>query len=431
MQLRKLVITMAAASGLLLAACGSPDSGGGASGGAAPSGPTTLTVWYMSGSLPDDVAASAKKDFESAHPGVTVDYQVQQWDGIGEKLTTALAGNQPPDVLEIGNTQVSQYAAAGGLDDLTAATSTFDNHDTWLKGLADPGKWDGKTYGIPFYAGARTVIYRKDMFQQAGVAVPTSWDQLLATGAPLKAKFGSDARFTPMYLPGQEWYTLASLVWDEGGDLAVQDNGTWKGALNTPQAKAGVARYQALYQALSNAPADADEATPQQYEVMAKGSTAMMIGLPWEIASAIKADPTLKDKLGTFALPSKNAGQVAPPFVGGSDLAVPAGSDAKELATAFVAELAGTPYQTKLAQAGAIPNASALSSAVSSDPTLQTAVKAAAAGRSTPIAPGWNSVETAPNPLKDMLTQVLQKTPIDTAVTAADTAITQRMGQGQ
>jgi N,N'-diacetylchitobiose transport system substrate-binding protein len=417
---------------LLLAGCGTgaADSDGAAAQEGTPAAPepSTLTVWYMSGSLPDDVAADLKRDFESAHDGVTVEYQVQQWDGIGEKLTTALASDEPPDVLEIGNTQVAQYAASGGLTDLSDVVGEFDNSDSWLPGLAQPGQWEGQTYAIPFYAGDRTVIYRTDLFEQAGIEPPTSWDELLATGDTLREEFGDDERFMPLYLPGQQWYTLASLVWDEGGELAVEsDDGTWTGALSTPEGQAGVGRYKELYDALSTAPKDADEATPQQFEVMAQGSVAMMIGLPWELASAVDANAELDGKLDVFALPSRTPGEPAPPFVGGSDLAIPLGSDAPDLATEFIKLVAGTEYQTRLAEAGAIPNASALESAAEGNPILQTGMEAAAVGRATPVDPAWASVETAPNPLKDMLTQVLEGTPIPEAAATADQLIAERM----
>lgn len=425
MHIRRLVAAFSAVTIMILAGCGTSAPSSDTPEAAAPS---TLTVWYMTGSLSDDVAASLKSDFEASHPGVTVEYQVQQWDGIGEKLTTALAGDQPPDVLEIGNTQVAQYAESGGLTDLSGAVDAFENSDSWLPGLADPGRWEDKTYGVPFYAGTRTVIYRTDMFTDAGVAVPTSWDQLLATGEPLRAKFGSDANFMPMYLPGQQWYTLASLIWDEGGELAVPDGDGWKGGLSTPQGQAGIARYEELYTALSGAPADTDEATPQQYEVMAQGSTAMMIGLPWELAGAVEAAPALDGKLGVFVLPSATTpGEPAPPFVGGSDLSVPLGSDAPDLAQEFIGLVAGTEYQTKLAADGAIPNSSSLSDVAADNEVLQTSITAAAVGRATPVDPNWNSVETAPNPLKDMLTQVLQGVPVGQAATAADELIAQRM----
>jgi N,N'-diacetylchitobiose transport system substrate-binding protein len=422
---------------LLLAGCGTPaaestdtsEADSPEADAPAAAEPSTLTVWYMTGSLPDDVAADLKSDFESAHDGVTVEYQVQQWDGIGEKLTTALASDEPPDVLEVGNTQVAQYAASGGLTDLTDAVGEFDNSDSWLPGLADPGKWEDRTYGIPFYAGDRTVIYRTDMFEQAGIEPPASWDELLATGDALRAEFGDDDRFMPMYLPGQQWYTLASLVWDEGGELATQgDDGTWTGALSTPEGQAGIQRYKELYDALSTAPTDTDEANPQQFEVMAQGSVAMMIGLPWELASAVDANADLDGKLSVFALPSTTDGELAPPFVGGSDLSIPLGSDAPDLATEFIKLVTGTEYQTRLAEAGAIPNASALESAAEGNEILQTGMEAAAVGRATPVDPAWASVETAPNPLKDMLTQVLEGTPIPEAAATADQLVAERMG---
>lgn len=415
------LISALAIGALLLGGCGGgeEDTAGGEA--AAPES-SALTVWYMTGALPDDVAADLKADFESANPGATVEYQVQQWDSIGEKLTTALAGDEPPDVLEIGNTQVAQYAASGGLADLSGSVAEFDNSDSWLPGLAEPGIWEDKTYGIPFYAGDRTVIYRTDIFEEAGLEPPTSWDELLALGEPLRA-----AGVMPMYLPGQQWYTLASLIWDEGGELAVDEGGQWTGALSTPEGQAGIARYRELFDTLSGAPADTDEATPQQYEVLAQGDVAMMIGLPWELSGAVEANPELEGNLGVFVLPSKDAGEPAPPFVGGSNLSVPLGSDAPDLATEFIQLVAGTEYQTRLAEAGAIPNASALAPAAEGNPVLETSIAAAEVGRATPVDPSWASVETPPNPLKDMLTQVLQGTPIPEAAAQADQLIAERM----
>jgi N,N'-diacetylchitobiose transport system substrate-binding protein len=418
----------AALSLSVIAACGSnSDDSGSGSGSGGSSSPQTLTVWYMDGSMSDDTAADVKQKFQAAHDGVTVKYQVQTWDGIGDKLTTALGGNDSPDVVEIGNTQVPQYASVGALADVSDKVSDFDNSDTWLEGLAAPGQWEGKTYAVPFYAGDRTVIYRTDMFKKAGIKPPTSWADFVATGPKLRKAFGSDKKFMPLYLPGQEWYTLASLVWDEGGDLATKDGDAWKGSLDTPQGLAGIARYKEMFDKLSSAPADVDEATPQQYEVMSQGHVAMMIGLGWEKGSVEAADKKLVGKLGVFALPSKTAGQPAPPFVGGSDLAVSAASDQKDLATEFVQLVASTPIQTELAKAGAIPNSSALVSAASGNDTLGVQIEAAKVGKVTPVAPTWASVETNPNPIKDMLTKVLTGTPAATAAKAADDQITQRM----
>ena len=79
----------------------------------------TLTVWLMNGSASDDLIKGLNTEFEAAHPGVTVKYEVQQWNGIVSRLNGALAAPEPPDVVETGNTQTANYAAAGALMDVT------------------------------------------------------------------------------------------------------------------------------------------------------------------------------------------------------------------------------------------------------------------------------------------------------------------------
>ena len=107
------------------------------------------------------------KGFEAAHPDIKVKVQIQEWDGIGEKVTAALASNDAPDVIETGNTRVAQFAqSGGGLPDLSDKVDDLGGK-TWLKGLAEPGAHDGKQYGIPYYAANRVVVYRTDLFERA------------------------------------------------------------------------------------------------------------------------------------------------------------------------------------------------------------------------------------------------------------------------
>jgi N,N'-diacetylchitobiose transport system substrate-binding protein len=420
------------------AGCGSSDNG-------KPSGSTnaadqgsatgTMTVWLMDGSAPNDLVKNLDSQFTSAHTGVKINYQVQEWDSIQDKLTTALASNTPPDVIELGNTQTAQYAASGGLENLSSKAASL-GASGWLSALKKSGQWQGKQYGIPFYAGNRVVIYRKDLFKKAGIkSPPTSVAEWIADGKKLAADNKDNPHFVPLYLPGQEWYTLASFIWDHDGDLAVKKGGTWKGAVDTRQAEAGIKEYKTLFDALSKRSiADTDEATPQQYTVMAKGTVGMMVGLPWELNSAVTkkggGNPALDGKLGAFPIPSYKAGKTAPVFLGGSNLAIPAGSQHKKLAYEWVKQMTGQQWQTKLAKENsAVPNSSSYAGAVSSDPVLSVEVKAAGnASRVTPITPTWAAVEAAPNPLKDMLTQVLTgKASVAQAAKKASARITSKM----
>ncbi|WP_225812359.1 extracellular solute-binding protein [Streptomyces spinosus] len=392
------VIVLTAA--LLVSGCssGSDDAAGGGAGG----GTSELTVWLMR----DSVSAAFQKEFTTAfaatHPDIRLKVQIQEWDGIGQKVTAALASNDAPDVIEIGNTQVAQYAQSGGLLDLSDKKTDLGGA-TWLRGLAEPGAWEGKQYGIPYYAANRVVIYRKDLVRQAGVdptAIKTRDQWLAATG---KLNKGDQQG---IYLTGQTWYALAGFIWDEGGDLAVQRDGKWQGALDTPQALAGMEFYQRL-QALGKGPKDADEANPPQAEVMAKGKVAQIIATPGGANVVTEQNPQLKGKLGFFPIPGKSADKPGAVFTGGSDLVIPAASQHQDAAYTFVKELTGDTWQKKLALAMSyVPNKTSLASAVASDPGAAAMAAGAAQGHATPNTPGWAAVE-AENPIKDYMTAVL------------------------
>ncbi|MBB4968811.1 N,N'-diacetylchitobiose transport system substrate-binding protein [Saccharothrix violaceirubra] len=383
----------------------------------------------MDGSAPTSLTDALNKEFEGAHAGVTVKYEIQKWNGIQDKLTTALASNNPPDVIELGNTQTAKFASEETLLDLSGDVSSL-NGDQWLSGLKDSLTWDGKQYAMPFYAANRTVLYRTDLFQAAGItAAPTSRDEWLAAIEKLKAANASDPEFQALYLPGQSWYSLLSFIWDEGGDVAKSQGSAWTGSLNTAEAKAGLEFYKKLAEAGSKAPKDTDEATPQQAEVYGKGKVAMFIGLPWEVGTAAKADPTLKDKTGAFAIPSKTAGKTAPVFLGGSNVAIPQGSKNQDLAKEYLKLLSSKKYQDLLAEGGSVPGTSKDTAKLATTPVGKALAASAPNGKVTPTTPAWAAVESGQNPLKDMLTAYLTGAKsIDQATGDANAALSKTLG---
>ncbi|GAB7110166.1 extracellular solute-binding protein [Streptomyces phaeofaciens JCM 4814] len=403
-----------------LAACG----GSGSSGDSA-DGTTTIDVWLMR----DSVSAAFQQEFvdgfEAAHPDIKVKVQIQEWDGIGEKVTAALASNDAPDVIETGNTQVAQFAQSGGLLDLSDKVDELGGKD-WLRGLAEPGAYEGKQYGIPYYAANRVVIYRTDLFRKAGVDAGTikTRDQWIT--ATKKLNTGGTQG---IYLPGQMWYALAGFIWDEGGDLATRSGDDWKGTLDTPEALRGMDFYKEL-QALGKGPRDSDEAEPPQAEVMAAGRVAQIISTPGGAKVVAESNPELKGRLGFFPVPGKTAAQPGSVFIGGSDLVVPAASGKQDAALTFIGELTGDTWQRKLAVAMSyVPNRTTLADAVASDPGTAAMAAGAAVGRATPNTPGWAAVE-AKNPLKDYMTAVLTGADARSEATEASQAITSAMKSG-
>ena len=112
-----------------------------------------ITVWVMQNDYSAETLDAINAKFTEV-TGAEVSVQSQTWDGITTKITTALATDSPPDVLDVGNTQIASYAANGGLLDLTPYQDDLAQGETWLDGLVDPATVDGTLYGVPGFAGA-------------------------------------------------------------------------------------------------------------------------------------------------------------------------------------------------------------------------------------------------------------------------------------
>ncbi|MEO3813670.1 extracellular solute-binding protein [Sphaerisporangium sp. B11E5] len=415
MRYRLLAATGVLALAAGLSGCGSSEPSPGASGSAAPE---KLTVWIMRDSMSDALLGRFESGFEASHPGVALDIQIQEWDGIGQKVTSGLASNDAPDVIEVGNTQVAEYAASGGVKDLSDKVADLGGAD-WLPGLAEPGKIDGRQYGIPWYAANRVVIYNKDLFAKAGVGgPPKTREEWLDVTAKL-----NKGGYQGIYLAGQNWYTLAGFIWDEGGDLAVKEGEAWRGTLDTPQALAGMDFYTRL-QALGKGPKDSDEARPPQADVFAKGDVAQLISTPGGAVAIEKANPGLAGKLGFFPIPGKTAGEPGAVFTGGSDLIIPEASKHHDSAYEVVKALAGEQFQLDMAkEMSYVPNRVSLGGVLDGDEGTAAMAAGAANGHATPNSANWAAVE-ARNVIKEYMTKALTGADAAAEARAASQVIT-------
>src|SRR5437762_10370184 len=105
---------------------------------------TTLTVWLQDDAKNGwaDAVAAATRTFQAKHAGVNVDVQYQQWTTHLTKFDAALAGNNAPDVIEMGNSETAKYMQAGAFAHVTA--KSFPNSNKWLSGLRQSCTLSGK-----------------------------------------------------------------------------------------------------------------------------------------------------------------------------------------------------------------------------------------------------------------------------------------------
>lgn len=427
MRKRGLIAVAAAMTLLGTAGCG----GSGGSGGT----PDTLTVWLMEGvkdNWPKAVEA-ANARFEKRHPGVTVEVRYQDWGNYLTKFEASLGGGQGPDVLEMGNTQTAKYMATGALLDITDKKATFPNSKKWLDGLEKSCTYEGKLYCVPYYAATRAVIYRTDMFDQAGIEKnPSSLRELTAAADRLMAEHADDPNFSALYFPGKHWYFAMSFVYDYGGAIATQKNGKWHGALDSPQARKALRKVKEIVTTYSAASRTGDEG--EQPQAFADGGVAMMYDVAYALnvaTSKEKGNPELEGELGAFAMPSHTPGKTMPAFLGGSDLAVSAGSDAPKLAMDWIRTFTSKQSMRRIVESGGVlPNAESLLNLVAKGEHGEAFAETARNTWFVPNAKNWATVEqrnVLPNMLVDILTG---KATVNQATAKASRQVTEILNGG-
>lgn len=156
-----------AAAGLLLSGCGTEaDNGGGGDGDVVLS-----FVWWGSDARHQNTAEIIDA-FEDAHPGITIDPTYGEWDGYWDTLATRTAAGDSPDIIQMDELYLREYADRGALLDLSDVdVSQFE--DT----VVDSGRTEGGLHGITIGINAATMLANPDLFEQAGVEMPddTTW----------------------------------------------------------------------------------------------------------------------------------------------------------------------------------------------------------------------------------------------------------------
>lgn len=148
----------------------------------------TIHVWGM--------GEEAKKLAEIAAPftaetGIKVEVQALPWDGAHDKLLTAIASKSGPDVLQLGTSWMPEFVNAEALLDLTDYIDQYDSlkPDNFFPGSVETTQYDGKTYGIPWYADTRVLFYRTDILESIGYKeAPKTWEELKDVSAKLYAR---------------------------------------------------------------------------------------------------------------------------------------------------------------------------------------------------------------------------------------------------
>jgi N,N'-diacetylchitobiose transport system substrate-binding protein len=318
-------------AGLIVAACGGGDNKSATQ--SSSSTPAKLSgsidVWIMDPGSPklQSVVKSYATSFQASNPGTRINIQFVPWAQAHDKFTTALAGGKVPDVAEMGTTWTPEFADQGGLVEQPKITK-----GDYVSSLVDAATLNGKVYGKPWYAGARALIYRKDILQKAGVQPPKTWDDMMTVAKAIKAKVPG---VYPVSYTGLSEHMYLPTIWQAGGQIATQNGGSWTSALNSPQAVRAISFYTDFYKEGLTPKASIGWEEPDAQEAFINGDIAMLVAGGWTYNSIVQTKPGMKSKVGTALEPAGPSGKDTA-FAGGSHLVVFKESKNRDLANAFV-----------------------------------------------------------------------------------------------
>ena len=312
-KLRRTISLLAASSALVLvAACGG-GGGGDTTGGAAPStaqGPVPeptapVTITFSSWVGQDKGMKALYAKFKTEHPNITVEFQDVPAEESEKKLTTQVAGGNPPDTAYVDASNIATFAPRKALVDLEPymARSDTSKPADYVDAFKAQATVDGKMFGLPFDGESTGLYYRKDLFEAAGITEPPkTWEEFTADAQkltdPSKKQYGFQ-----VFAPEAEYYFYPWL-WQNGGELLSSDEKTF--LMNNDAGKAAADYYVGL--AKYSSP---DYLNSNSYDArigFAQGQIGMYMAGSWFAGTLSDEFPKIEGKWATAPLPSGTAG---------------------------------------------------------------------------------------------------------------------------
>jgi multiple sugar transport system substrate-binding protein len=291
-----------------------------------------------------EVVAALMPEFER-RTGIHVDVQQIPWTAAHEKLLTGFVGNGTPDLAQMGNTWIPEFAAVKAIDNLTPRlASSSIRKANYFPGIWATNEVGNQLYGVPWYVDTRVLFYRTDLLARAGVSrAPRTWSEWVDAMRRLKEK--GDARYA-ILLPTNQWEELTILAMQNGSSL-LRDGDRY-GAFGQPQFVAAFRFFVDLFQR-GYAPKLSSTQIANVYQGFEQGDFAMYMTGPWNVGEfRARLSPAMNGKWATTPLPTPD-GQPWPgvSMAGGSSLVIFRDSTKKDAAWKLIEFLSEPEQQTR------------------------------------------------------------------------------------
>ena len=355
-----------------------------------------IQVWTME----DSTSFTALMQDFTKQTGIQVQVQAVPWANVNDKLTTAVASGNGPDVMQIGLSLLPTFQSAGALLDLSPYVKDHAGlqSSNYLSAVAaDKINPKGKVLSVPWVSDVRVLFYRSDILGAAGISSPpATWTEFHDDAAKLaqrgKGKYG-------YYIPQWDSALPVEFTWEAGGDV-LDANG--KVTFDTPQFKSAADYYISFYKdRLVPTASDFD-----QTQGFVSGTAPMVISGPYLAAGIKGVAPQLNGKWNVAPLPRNQAGTS---LFAGSNMGVWAKSKHVAASLRLLDYLGQSSAQVSwFKAANELPTAKAAlgDSAVTGDPMVKVYSDQLQDAKLLPLVPKWDKISSA---MLDALNSIVLK----------------------
>jgi multiple sugar transport system substrate-binding protein len=351
-----MIATLTVAPLVALAACGGGGGGEGAAAGCEPSdGPVELTFTSWVPGVEEAVAL-----WNEQNPDIQVRAESVPAGNAGtySNLFNALQANTAPDLSQVEYDSLSSFRLQNGLVDIAQCAGIADAQSqfvdwTWSQvQLGDDG-----VYAVPQDTGPMALYYRKDLFDAAGIAPPTTWEEYYQAAVALKAA-NPDVRITHFPQQDANWFT--GLLWQNQASLFDINGDSLSVTVDSPETQEVAEYWQRMIDEQLVA-TNLQGFSTELYSAWNTGTVATWVSAAWGYSTIRDNAPDTSGLWAVAPMPQWEAGGTSAGNWGGSTTAVFAGTEHAYEASQFALWLNTNPESLEIlnAEGGLFPAATA------------------------------------------------------------------------
>lgn len=355
--------------------------------------PTTINFWhhYSAQSAENETLMNVLiPKFEEEHPGYKINAVSHEWADLHDKIIISASSQTLPDVARLDIAWVPEFQQMNILVPLSEQMGDFDEvASALLPSAMSTGVVKGSSYALALNTNTKILFYNKEAFENAGIAVPTTIDEMKAAIAALSGTNENGQQVWGLNEPALSGWNICPYIWSCGGQITNDDYTKATGYLNSKETVAAVQMLADLYAAGQFT--GFNNGDIPMTDGFGTGRYMMLLEGPWKTAELAGAYPDFA--YGTADMPAGAGGSHS--VLGGEDIAM-FNTANKEGAWEFMKFMTSPYAQEEMAKCGQIPvNKTALESETVKSAGYAPFLDAIVTAVARPPVAAWSDIDSA------------------------------------